>query len=84
VTRELAATQQEVEQLKEELQIKKCRSTNLDRRLNKCKYEPETTENKDIAQLQWEKDILLHQVKNLSSEKSGLATELRVFEHVIQ
>jgi len=46
--------------------------------------EPETTEQIDIAQLQLEKDMLLHQVKNPSSEMGGLESELRGFERVIQ
>ena len=56
----------------------------LERRLDKCKSEPETTEQTDIAQLRLQKDMLLHQVKNLSSEKSSLESELRAFERVIQ
>ena len=84
LSRELAAAQREIEELEEELQIEKCRSAKLERRLNKCKSEPETTEHTDIAQLRLEKDMLLHQVKNLSPEKSSLESELRAFERVIQ
>ena len=83
-SRELAAAQREIEELEEELQIEKRRSAKLERRLDKCKSEPETTEQTDIAQLRLEKDMLLHQVKNLSSEKSSLESELRAFERVIQ
>jgi hypothetical protein len=39
--------------------------------------EPETTEQTDIPKLQLEKDMLLHEVKNLLSEKSSLEAELR-------
>jgi len=83
-SRELAAAQQEIEELEEELQIEKRRSAKLERRLDKCKSELETTEHPDIAQLRLEKDMLLHQVKNLSSEKSCLESKLRAFERVIQ
>jgi len=83
-SRELAAAQQEIQELEEELQIEKHQSDKLERQLDKCKSEPETTEQTDIAQLWLEKDKLLHQVKNLSSEKSSLESELRVFECVIQ
>jgi len=47
-------------------------------------WEPETIVQTDIAQLRLEKDMLLPQVKNHSSEESGLESELRVFERVIQ
>jgi len=70
--------------LEEELQLEKHRSAKLERRLGKCKWKPETTEQTDIAQLRLEKDMLLHQVKNLSSEKSSLESELRAFKSVIQ
>jgi len=60
------------------------RSAKLERQLDRCKSEPETTELTDIAQMRQEKDMLLHQVKNLSSEKSSLESELRVFKRVIQ
>jgi len=83
-SRELAAAQQEIEELEEELQIEKCRSAKLERQLDKWKSKPETTEETDFTKLQLEKDILLHQVKNLLSEKTGLESELRAFEHVIQ
>jgi len=56
----------------------------LERQLGKCKSEPETTEQTDIAQLRLVKDTLLNHVKNLSSEKSSLESKLRVFERVIQ
>jgi len=78
------AAQWEIEELEEELQIKKRRSAKLERRLDKCKSEPETTEQTDIAQLRLEKDMLLHQVKNLLSEKSSLESELRAYKRVIQ
>jgi len=84
LTRELAVAQEEIEPLEEELQIEKCRSTKLERWLDKCKLESETKELRDIAQLWLEKDMLLHQVKNLSSEQSGLESELRAFKCVIQ
>jgi hypothetical protein len=70
--------------LEEPLQIEKRRSAKLERLLDKCKLEPETTEQTDITQLWLEKDMLLHQVKNLSSEKSSLESELRAFECTIQ
>jgi hypothetical protein len=83
LSRELAAAQGEIEELEEKLQIKKRRSAKLERRLDKCKSEPETTEQTDIAQLRLEKDMLLQQVKNLSSLKSSLEAELRAFVLVI-
>jgi hypothetical protein len=64
-SRELAATQEEIEELEEELKI-------------------ETTEQTDLAQLRPAKDMLLHQVKNLSSEKSSLESELSAFKRVMQ
>jgi len=70
--------------LEEDLRFEKRQSAKLERRLDKCKSEPETTEQTDIAQLQLEKDMLLHQVINLSSEKSSLESELRAFERIIQ
>jgi len=83
-SRELGAAQQEILELEEELQIEKHQSDKLEILLDKCKSEPETTEQTDIAQLWLEKDMLLHQVKNLSSEKSSLESEFRVFKCVIQ
>jgi predicted RNase H-like nuclease (RuvC/YqgF family) len=65
-SRELAAAQQEIEELEEELQIKKHRSAKLERRLDKCRSEQESTEQTAIAHLGLEKDMLLHQVKYLS------------------
>ena len=70
--------------MEEELQIEICRSAKLERWLDKCKSEAETTEQSDITQLRLEKDMLLHQVKKLSSEKSSLESKLRVFKLVIQ
>jgi hypothetical protein len=83
LSRELAAAQREIEELEEELQIKKHRSAKMERWLDKCKSELEPTEQTDIAQLRLEKDMLLHQVKNLSSGKSSLEAELGTFERVI-
>ena len=80
----MAATQQEIEALEEDLHIEKRRSAKLERWLDKCKLELETTELTDIAQFWLEKDILLHQVNNLSSWKSSLESELRAFARVIQ
>jgi chromosome segregation ATPase len=82
-SRELVAAQQEIEELEEELQIEKRRSAKLEKRRDKCKSEPESTEQTDIAQLQLEKDMLLHQIKNLPSENIGLESELRAFERGI-
>jgi chromosome segregation ATPase len=82
--REIAAAQREIEELEEELQIEKPRSPKVERRRDKCKSEPERTEQTDIAPLRLEKDMRLHQVKQLSSEKSSLESELRAFERVIQ
>ena len=59
-SRELAAAQQEIEELEEELQIEKRGFTKLERWLNKCKLELETTEQTDIAQHWLQKDMLLH------------------------
>jgi len=84
LSRELVAPQQEIEVLEEDVPIEKCWCGKVERRLDKCRSEPETTVRTDIAHLQLEKDMLLHQVKNLWSQKSGLESELRVFEHVIQ
>jgi len=83
-SRELAAAQWEIAELEKELQIEKRWSAMLERRLDKCKSEPETTEQTDIAQLWLEKDMLLHEDKNLSWEKSSLESRLRGFERVIQ
>jgi hypothetical protein len=83
-SRELAATQRDIGEVEKELQIEKCRSAKLERRLDTCKSERERMEQTDIAQLRLEKDMLLHQVKNFSSEKSSLESELRTFELVIQ
>jgi len=83
LSRELEATQRELEELEEELPIEKRRSDKWERRLDRCKSEPETTEQTDIAQFRLEKDMLLHQVKNLASEKSSLQSELRAFERII-
>ncbi|KAF8251309.1 hypothetical protein K440DRAFT_637854 [Wilcoxina mikolae CBS 423.85] len=80
---ELAAAHQEIDELEEELQIKKSRSAKLKRRLEKCKSDPESRENTTVAQLRLEKDMLLHQVKSLSSEKSELKSELRALERII-
>lgn len=41
-------------------------------------------EQTDIARLQLEKDTQLHQVKNLSSEKSALESELSMFDIFIR
>ena len=78
---ELAAAQQELEELEEELQIKKRQHAKLERRLDKCKSEPETTGQSDIAELRLEKDMLLDQVKNRSSVKSSPESELRAIEY---
>jgi len=83
-SRELAAAKQEIKELNKELQIEKRRSAKLESRLSKCKTEPETAEQTDIAQLRLEKDMLLHQVKNLLSNKSCLESKLSTFQHVIQ
>jgi hypothetical protein len=83
--KELAAAHQEIDELEEELRIEKRRTAKLERRLEKCKSEPEhTADHTAVAQLRLEKDMLLHQVKSLSSEKSELESELRAFERVIQ
>ena len=74
-SRELAAAQQEIEELEEEIQVEKHRSAKSERPLDKCKLEPETTKQTDVAQLWLEKDIVLHEVKNLSPGKSGLESE---------
>jgi hypothetical protein len=60
LSRELVAAQQEIEELEEELQIEKFRSAKLDRQLDMCKLEPESTEQTDIVQFRLEKDMLLH------------------------
>ena len=73
------ATQREIDEFDKELQIEKCRSAKLERWLDKCK-----SELTDIAQPRLEKDMLLHQVKNLLSEKSSLESELRAYKRVIQ
>jgi len=83
-SREFAATHWEIHELKEELQIEKRRSAMLERQLDKCKSEPDTTEHTDIPQLRLGKEMLLHQVKNLSLEKSSLESKWRAFERVIQ
>jgi hypothetical protein len=83
-TRELAAAQHDIEEFEEELQIEERWFARLERQLDKCKSELETTEQTHIAQLRLGKDMLLHLVKNLSSEKSSLESELRAFERLIQ
>jgi hypothetical protein len=82
--RKFVTVQQEIEKLEEELQIEKRQSAKLERRLKKCKLKPQTMVQTDIVQLRPEKDILLHQVKNRSSKKISLQSELGVFEPVIQ
>jgi hypothetical protein len=84
LSRELAAAQEEDEELEKKLKIKKSRSAKLERWLDKCCPEPESTEQTGIAQLQIEKDMSLHQDNDLLSEKSGLESDLTVFEHIIQ
>jgi hypothetical protein len=46
--------------------------------------ESETTLPPDISQLWLEKDMMLHQAKNLFSQTRGLDSELRALELVIQ
>jgi chromosome segregation ATPase len=81
--KELEAAHQEIDELEEELRIEKRRSAKLERRLEKWKSEP-STEQTYVTQLRLEKDMLLHQVKNISSEKTELDSELRAFERIIQ
>jgi hypothetical protein len=69
--------------LEEDLKIENRRSAKLERRLHKCKSEPETIEQADIPPLRLEKYMILHQVKNLSSEKGGLESRLRAFDRVM-
>jgi hypothetical protein len=83
-SKELAATLQEPVELEEELQIEKSRFAKLARRLHKCKSEPETMEDTDISWLWLQQDMVVYQVKNLSSGKSSLESELRMFKHIIQ
>ncbi|KAF8247975.1 hypothetical protein K440DRAFT_643414 [Wilcoxina mikolae CBS 423.85] len=88
VNKELAAAHQEIEELEEELQIETRRSTSLERWLEKFNSDPKSTEHTTkhiaIAQYRLANDMLLQQVKCLSSEKSELQSELRVFERIIQ
>ena len=71
--KELAAVQQEIDELEEELRIEKRRSTKLERQLEKCKSELESMAQTDvITQLHLKQVILLHQVKNPFSEKSEI------------
>jgi len=83
-SRESEAAQQEIEEFEDEPQIETCRSAKLERRLDKSKSELEITQQTDIAKLRLEKDMLLPEVNNLSSEKSSLESELGEFERVIQ
>ncbi|KAF8248435.1 hypothetical protein K440DRAFT_642571 [Wilcoxina mikolae CBS 423.85] len=67
--KELVIAYQEIDELEEVLRIEKCHSTDLERWLGKWKSEVQPTEQTDIKQLRLEKDILLHQDKNISSDK---------------
>ncbi|KAF8245057.1 hypothetical protein K440DRAFT_646585 [Wilcoxina mikolae CBS 423.85] len=82
--KELAAAHQEIDKLKKELRIEKHRSAKLERWLEKCKSELESKNQIHITQLWLEKDMLLHRVKSLSSEKRELESKLRAFERVVQ
>ncbi|KAF8254197.1 hypothetical protein K440DRAFT_635702 [Wilcoxina mikolae CBS 423.85] len=66
------AAHQGIDELKEELQIERSHSSKLERWLEKCKFEPESTNLTDIAQLWLEKDTLLYQVKYLTLGKMKL------------
>jgi len=84
LSRELVAAQQELEELEEKLLIGKHCSAKLETRLDKCQSEPETTESTDITQLRLQKNVLRHQLKNISLKKSRIKSELGAFECVIQ
>ncbi|KAF8244367.1 hypothetical protein K440DRAFT_636319 [Wilcoxina mikolae CBS 423.85] len=77
-SKELAVAHQDIDDLKEKLRIEKCRSAKLERWLEQCKSELEPAEQITIKHLQLGKQIVLHQVKNLSLDKSELESELRV------
>jgi hypothetical protein len=81
--RSIASPRHNNEKWQDKLQIKKCRSTKFERRLDKCKSEPQKTQQTDIAQLRLDKDMLLHEVKN-KTQKRHLESALRGFEQVIQ
>jgi hypothetical protein len=83
-SRELAAAQREIEKEENEFQIEEGHISMVERGLDKSESEPKPAEQTDIAQLRLEKVMLLHQVNNLTSEKSSLESKLRAFEHVIQ
>jgi len=61
-SKKLVATQYEPEELEEDLWLQNHHSTKLERGLDKSKSEPEILEQTDIAQLQAEQDLLLHEV----------------------
>jgi hypothetical protein len=83
-SRELVAAVQGFDKLEEELQVDKGCSAKLEKRLDMCKTEPETLEQTDISQLRLEKDMLVHQVKNILPQKSSLESEFQEIEFVIQ
>lgn len=83
-TMQLAAAYQWNEELKGDLQIEKRHSAKWEREFDKWQLKSEATDQSSTSQLQLDKDMLLHQFKSLSSQKSCLESELRVFEHVIQ
>ncbi|KAF8241486.1 hypothetical protein K440DRAFT_642242 [Wilcoxina mikolae CBS 423.85] len=68
-SKEWVVVHQEIHQLKDELRIEKRYSVKLERWLDKCKSEPEPTEQTDVKQLQLEKYMILYQAKNLLSDK---------------
>ncbi|KAF8248916.1 hypothetical protein K440DRAFT_641813 [Wilcoxina mikolae CBS 423.85] len=82
--KELIAADQEIDELEKELLIEMHSSAQLERWLEKYKSEQVSTNQTDIVQLWLQKDILLHQVKSLSSENSELESVSRAFEHIIQ
>ncbi|KAF8246431.1 hypothetical protein K440DRAFT_644984 [Wilcoxina mikolae CBS 423.85] len=47
-SKELTVAHQDIDELEEALHIEKCRSAKVERRLDKCKSEPEPTEQTDI------------------------------------
>jgi hypothetical protein len=79
----LAAAHQEIDKLEEEIGINKCCSAMLEMQLEMCKLEL-STEQTNVTQLRLEKDMLLPQVKDISSQKTALQSELRAFKCVIQ
>jgi chromosome segregation ATPase len=80
---ELEAAHQEIDELREELQIDMRHSAKLERRLEMYNSDLSTAQT-DVSQLRLEQNMLLHHVKNIASQETELQSKLRLFKNVIQ